>query len=156
MSAALYIGDIRSLLAAVPPGVLVRRISSPPDFREMQEEFSGLAVCPRLLVYDLAGLGGYASIALDFVDSYRGPLVCLSSSDVLEPALSSRFMRVVKSPDIVAHRGVIDKMTFRDDILGEGDRDLTRAIVEYYPPFQRVYYYSRGLPARDTLLGLLL
>lgn len=153
MPAALFIGDVKAALSRVPPDAVIRQLESPASFRELNEEFVGLECAPLLVLYDLADLGGYSSVLLKFVDDYQGSLMCFSSADVISPALVSRFVRVRKTPDLVDHT-TVDSSSILDG-LGE-DRDLSRLIAEFCPTLLLTYTRTRGLPARDTLISLLL
>lgn len=82
-------------------GIVVNKVKDVDGLRKFILKFSNVLTDRLIVLSDLASLGTYKARILKFIEEQRSPVVCMSSQDSIPRVLMSRFMTIVKYPDIV-------------------------------------------------------
>lgn len=130
-------------------GIIVNRVNNVEDLRRFILKFSNVVTHRVIVLSDLAFLGNYKSRILKFIEEQRSPIVCLSSQDSISRVLMSRFMTIIKYPDVVHNES--DSFGYLKSLLDSNHSEMEssfdiitdRNMTKYCPSGSECMYYLK-------------
>lgn len=156
--ALLITSDLRALYRRLSDqGVTIRTIYDQDDLRGFLLSYSQIVSERPIALSDISNLHQYVARLLKFVEDAKFPFIGIASVDNIPDILLSRFMSIVKIPNIIKNER--DSLTYiKDKVLDEETPLTIEDIVRNAPSY--LEFHSRiqiaNLTSKKRIIQLMI